>query len=49
MIKLLRQLSYIISKTDFMFVTNKRIKAPKEIEISAGISVRVVQTTWCDY
>jgi hypothetical protein len=31
------------AKTDFMFVTNKRIKAPKEIEISAGISVRVVE------
>jgi hypothetical protein len=26
-----------------MFVTNKRIEAPKEIEISAGISVRVVE------
>jgi hypothetical protein len=26
-----------------MFVTNKIIKAPKEIEISAGVSVRVVE------
>jgi hypothetical protein len=26
-----------------MFATSKRIKAPKEIEIAAGISVRVVE------
>ena len=26
-----------------MFVTSKRIKAPKEIEITAGISVKVVE------
>jgi hypothetical protein len=26
-----------------MFVTNKRIKAPKEIEITTGISVKVVE------
>ncbi len=29
------------AKTDFMFVNNKRIKAHKVIEITAGISVRV--------
>jgi len=31
------------AKTDFMFVTNKRIKAHKVIDITAGISVRVVE------
>ena len=31
------------SKTDFMFVTSKRIKAPKVIEITTGVSVKVVE------
>ena len=30
------------SKTNFMIVTNKRIKSPKEIEVSNGILVKVV-------
>jgi hypothetical protein len=31
------------SKTDFMFVTSKRIKAPKVIEITTGVFVKVVE------